>query len=92
MIATCPRTPSALQKFKADKQNRELQKRQGAEIKKLQEVKGNLDALKAKADVQCVPTDHLPLYCWTHLAALLMPGLILHPGCLQCSVLTDVKL
>ena len=41
-----------MQEFKADKQNRELQKRQGAEIKKLQEVKGQLDTLKAKADVQ----------------------------------------
>ena len=41
-----------MQEFKADKQNKELQKRQGKEIKKLQEVKGELDTLKARADVQ----------------------------------------
>lgn len=40
------------QEFKADKQNKELQKRQSAEINKLQKLKGTLEGLKAKADVQ----------------------------------------
>lgn len=44
--------PSSVQEFKADKQNKELQKRQSAEINKLQKVKGVLETLKAKADVQ----------------------------------------
>ena len=44
--------PSSAQEFKADKQNKELQKRQRAEINKLQKVKGALETLKAKADVQ----------------------------------------
>ena len=43
---------SMMQEFKADKQNKELQKRQSAEINKLQKLKGTLEALKAKADVQ----------------------------------------
>ena len=42
----------ALQDFKADKQNKELQKRQSKEEKKLKESKQRLDELKAKADVQ----------------------------------------
>ena len=41
-----------MQEFKADKQNKELQKRQSAEINKLQKLKGTLEGLKAKADVQ----------------------------------------
>lgn len=40
------------QDFKADKQNKELQKRQSAEINKLQKAKGALESLKARADVQ----------------------------------------
>lgn len=44
--------PSSAQEFKADKQNKELQKRQSAEINKLQKVKGALETLKAKADIQ----------------------------------------
>ena len=41
-----------LQDFKADKQNKELQKRQSKEEKKLKEAKQRLDELTAKADVQ----------------------------------------
>ena len=40
------------QEFKADKQNKELQKRQSAEINQLQKLKGALDTLKARADMQ----------------------------------------
>ena len=40
------------QEFKADKQNKELQKRQSAEINHLQKLKGALDTLKARADTQ----------------------------------------
>ena len=40
------------QEFKADKQNKELQKRQSAEINQLQKLKGALDILKARADMQ----------------------------------------
>lgn len=41
-----------LQDFKADKQNKDLQKRQSKEEKKLKEAKQRLDELTAKADVQ----------------------------------------
>ncbi|CAK0787728.1 hypothetical protein CVIRNUC_010950 [Coccomyxa viridis] len=40
------------EEFKADKQSKELQKRQSAEINQLQKLKGALDTLKARADMQ----------------------------------------
>lgn len=40
------------QEFKADKQSKELQKKQSAETSQLQKLKGTLDALKARADAQ----------------------------------------
>ena len=73
-----------LQEFKADKQNRELQKRQGVEIKKLQEVKGNLDALKAKADVQYAPTFSCCCTGDSHVGTL-HAWRRLHPCCSQCN-------
>ncbi len=43
---------AVMQEVKADKQNKDLQRRQSAEINKLQKLKGTLEGLKAKADVQ----------------------------------------